>query len=102
MKILATAAVVTFISFPACAEKVAFGCQLVTQYSEDQVGYLLSEARSVIGDHETNRIYGHYVSLRSACQYDGGATRVVNVPPALRDLLAQNGVDIRRFAARRM
>ncbi|WP_159726288.1 hypothetical protein [Methylosinus sp. Ce-a6] len=100
MKIFATAAIATLISFPACAEKVAVGCQLVAQYGEDQVGYLLSEARPVIGDQETNRIYGHYVSLRAACQYDGNATRVVNVPPALRDLLAQNGVDIRRFARR--
>jgi hypothetical protein len=101
MRLPAFVAVATLLSsFPAHAEKVAIGCPLIEQYSEDQVHYLLSEARSVIGEQETGRIYGHYLGLRNACRVNGNAVRVVTVSPTLRAWLAQNGVDISLYARR--
>lgn len=98
MKIPALAALATCLSLPAYAEKVTIGCPLVAQYSENEVHYLIQEARSAVGEQEAGRIYAHYVDLRSACRVNGNAVRTVTVSPTLRDWLAQNGVDIRRFA----
>lgn len=100
MKRATIIAAMILMSFPAFAEKVVIGCPLVAQYSEDQVVYLLNEARSIIGEQETGRIYGHYIGLRGACQRDANAVRVVAVSATLRDFLAQNGVDITRYARR--
>lgn len=100
MKIPALAALATCLSLPAYAEKVTIGCPLVSQYSENEVHYLIQEARSAVGEQEAGRIYSHYVDLRSACRVNGNAVRTVTVSPTLRDWLAQNGVDIRRFARR--
>lgn len=97
MKLPALVIAAALLSSPVHAEKVTIGCPLVTQYSEDQVNYLLNEARSVIGVQETGRIYSHYLNLKSACQGNYNAVRVVTVSPTLREWLAQNGVDIRRL-----
>lgn len=98
MKLPALVTVAALLSFPAHAEKVTIGCPLVTQYSEGQVHYLLNEVRSVVGEQEAGRIYGHYISLRSACRVNDNAVRTVTVSPTLRTWLAQNGVDLRQFA----
>jgi hypothetical protein len=100
MKLPALAVLATCLSLPAYAEKVTIGCPLVTQYSENEVNYLIGEARSAVGEQEAGRIYAHYLDLRSACRVNDGAVRTVTVSPTLRDWLAQNGVDIRRFARR--
>ncbi|MBY6240788.1 hypothetical protein [Methylosinus sp. Sm6] len=100
MKLPALAALATCLSLPAYAEKVTIGCPLVAQYSESEVHYLLNEVRLVVGDQEAGRIYAHYLDLRNACRVNGAAVRTVTVSPTLRSWLAQNGVDIRRFARR--
>jgi hypothetical protein len=100
MRLPVLAALGTLLSLPAHAEKVTIGCPLVTEYSVDQVYYLLNEVRSALGEQEAGRIYAHYVDLRSACQRDGNAQRVVSVSPHLREWLAQNGVDVRQLARR--
>lgn len=98
MRFPALAIAATIISSPVHAENVTIGCPLVAQYSEDQVHSLLSEVRSVVGEQEAGRIYAKYVSLKSACRADYNAVRVVTVSPTLRNWLAQNGVDIKKFA----
>ncbi|ATQ68417.1 MULTISPECIES: hypothetical protein [Methylosinus] len=100
MKLPALAALATCLSLPAYAEKVTIGCPLVAQYSDNDINYLIGEVRSVVGDQEAGRIYAHYLDLRNACRVNGDAVRTVTVSPTLRDWLAQNGVDIRRFARR--
>ncbi|PWB84223.1 MAG: hypothetical protein C3F11_02585 [Methylocystaceae bacterium] len=94
----ALAIAAALLSSSVHAETVAIGCPLVAQYSEDQVRYLLNEVRSVVGEQEAGRIYSKYVGLKSACRADYNAVRVVSVSPTLRDWLAQNGVDIKKFA----
>jgi hypothetical protein len=98
MKIPALAAAAALLSTPALAESVTIGCPLVAQYSQEQVDYLLNEARSIIGEREAGRIYSKYIGLKNDCRVNYRAVRVVTVSPMLRDWLAQNGVDIRRFA----
>ncbi|HEY8262265.1 MAG TPA: hypothetical protein VIG55_13710 [Methylosinus sp.] len=100
MKLPALAVLATCISVPAHAEKVTIGCPLVSQYSEGDINYLMQEVRSVVGDQEAGRIYAHYLDLRNACRVDGNAVRTMTVSPTLRDWLAQNGVDIRRYSRR--
>jgi hypothetical protein len=100
MKLPALAVLATLVSLPAHAERVTIGCPLVTQYSESEINYLLQEVRSVVGEQEAGRIYAHYLDLRNACRVDGNAVRTVTVSPTLRDWLAQNGVDIRRYSRR--
>lgn len=97
MRLPALAIAAALLSTPVHAENLAIGCPLLAQYSDSQVHYLLGEARSIIGEQETSRIYSKYVSLKSACQVDQRAVRVVSVSPTLRNWLAQNGVDIRSF-----
>lgn len=97
MRLPALAIAAALLSTPVHAENIAIGCPLLAEYSDDQVHYLLGEARSIIGDQETSRIYSKYVSLKSACRANTNAVRVVSVSPTLRNWLAQNGVDIRRF-----
>jgi len=86
------------ISSTAYANNVVIGCQLINMYSESDVNMLLTKARSVIGDHEVNQIYGRYVVLKNACQTNSNASSVVPVSTTLRNWLAQNGVNISRFA----
>lgn len=97
MRLSALALTLALVSSPAMAENIVIGCPLVKQYSEFQVNMLLSQARSVIGENETNRIYSKYVGLKSECRANGAASRVVAVSPALRQFLAQSGVDVRSF-----
>lgn len=98
MRLPALAIAAVLLSSPVRAETVTIGCPMLAQYSEGQVHSLLNEVRSVVGEQEAGRIYSKYVSLKSACRADYNAVRVVSVSPALREWLAQNGVDIRKFA----
>jgi hypothetical protein len=84
------------ISSTAYANNVVVGCQLMGRYSESDVHMLLAKARSVIGDHEVNQIYGRYIGLRNACQTNSNASSVVPVSATLRNWLAENGVNIGR------
>jgi len=98
MRLSALAIAVALVSSPACAENIVIGCPLIKQYSDFQVNLMLDQARAVIGDQETNRIHNRYVSLRSECQANNNASRVLAVSTTLRNWLSQNGVDIKRFA----
>ncbi len=84
------------ISSTAYANNIVVGCQLMNRYSESDVNMLLAKARSVIGDHEVNQIYGRYIGLRNACQTNSNASSVVPVSTTLRNWLAGNGVNIGR------
>ncbi len=97
MKLPALGLAAALIASPAYAENVVIGCPLVQQYSEDQVHYLLNQARAVISEQEVGKIYQRYVSLKSACQANASASRVVFVSPTLRSWLAQNGVDVAKI-----
>ena len=98
MKLPALVIASMLISSTAYANNVVIGCQLINMYSEFDVNMLLTKARSVIGDHEVNQIYGRYVVLKNACQTNSNASSVVPVSTTLRNWLAQNGVNISRFA----
>ncbi len=98
MKLPALVIASMLISSTAYANNVVIGCQLINMYSESDVNKLLTKARSVIGDHEVNQIYGRYVVLKNACQTNSNASSVVPVSTTLRNWLAQNGVNISRFA----
>ena len=98
MRPFALALALTLVSSSAFAETVVVGCSLVKQYSDFQVGMLLDQARSAIGDKEAAKISAKYQSLKSECRVNDNASRAVAVPPALRQMLAENGVDIRSFA----
>ena len=96
MKLPALVIASMLISSTAYANNVVIGCQLMNMYSESDVNMLLAKARSVIGDHEVNQIYGRYVGLKNACQTNSNASSVVPVSATLRNWLAQNGVNISR------
>ena len=98
MKLPALVIASMLISSTAYANNVVIGCQLINMYSESDVNMLLTKARSVIGDHEVNQIYGRYVVLKNACQTNSNASSVVPVSTTLRNWLAENGVNISRFA----
>lgn len=100
LKLSALAILMAVVASPARAESVVIGCPLIEQYSEDQVHSLLSQARAVLSEQEIGKIYHKYVSLRSDCQVNGAARRVVQVSPTLRSWLAENGVDIRTLGNR--
>jgi CRP-like cAMP-binding protein len=97
MKLPTLAIAAALLSSPAYAESLTIGCPLIKQYSEDQVNYLLNQARSVISEQEVGKIYYRYVSLKNECLANSNASRVVPVSATLRDWLAQNGVDIRKI-----
>ena len=96
MKIPALVVASILVSSTAYANNVVVGCQLMNRYSESDVSMLLTKARSVIGDHEVNQIYGRYVVLKNACQTNSNASSVVPVSTTLRNWLAENGVNIGR------
>jgi len=98
MKLPALVIASMLISSTAYANNVVIGCQLINMYSESDVNMLLTKARSVIGDHEVSQIYGRYIVLRNACQTNSNASSVVPVSATLGNWLAQNGVNIGRFA----
>jgi len=95
MKLHALAVTTALIASPACADSLKISCPLVQQYSEGQVNYLLNQARSVVGDQEVGKIYHKYVGLKNECLVNGNAFRIVPVTAALREWLAQNGVDVK-------
>jgi hypothetical protein len=84
---------------PAYAGNIVIGCPLVKQYSESQVNMLLSQARTVVSEQEVGKIYNRYVSLKTACQTNGSASRIVPISTALGNWLAQNGVDVKKLAS---
>ena len=96
MKLPALVIASMLISSTAYANNIVVGCQLMNRYSESDVSMLLAKARSVIGDHEVNQIYGRYIGLRNACQTNSSASSVVPVSATLRNWLAENGVNIGR------
>jgi hypothetical protein len=97
MKLPALAMAAALFAFPASAENIMIACPLVQQYSEDQVSYLLNQARSVISEQEVGKIYHRYLSLKNACHANAKAYQVVFVSPTLRSWLAQNGVDMSKI-----
>lgn len=98
MRPIALALTLALVSSSAMAETVVVGCPLVQQYSDFQVNMLLGQAREAIGDGEAAKIEAKYHSLKSECRTNSKASRAVAVPPALRQLLADNGIDIRGVA----
>jgi len=82
------------LSTAAHAENIIIGCPVVYKFSEFEVNTLLSEARSVLPEHEVGGIYARYLALKSACRTNPAATRSVAVSGGLRSLLAQHGVDV--------
>jgi hypothetical protein len=87
-------AAATLISSAASADTLKISCPLVRQYNETQVNFLLSQARSAIGEQEVGKIYTKYVGLKSECLVNNNAFRTVPVTAALRNWLNQNGVNI--------
>ena len=81
----------------AYADSITIGCQLLSKYSDSDVGTLLNHARSVINEQEIGKIYYKYVTLKNACQTNANASRVVPVSAGLRNWLAQNGIDVNRL-----
>jgi hypothetical protein len=82
---------------PSFAGKLVIGCSLIKDYSELQVNLMLNQARLAVGETEATRLHGKYVSLRSECQNNVSASRVVQVSPALTAWLTQSGVDLRKL-----
>jgi len=95
MKLYALAFVIALVSSSASADSLKISCPLVRQYSEAQVNMLLSQARAVVGDQEVGKIYYKYVGLKNECLVNSNAFRVVPVTAALKNWLAQNGVDMK-------
>ena len=97
MKRTAFALFFLLISSAASADNIVVGCPLLNKYSDTEVRTLLGEVRSVLSDKEVGTIYSRYLSLRSACQTDAKASRVLPVSEKLRNWLAQYGVDVRQL-----
>jgi hypothetical protein len=97
MKRTAFALFFLLISSAAYADNIVVGCPLLNKYSDNDVRTLLGEVRSVLSDKEVGTIYSRYLSLRSACQTDTKASRVLPVSEKLRSWLAQYGVDVRQL-----
>jgi hypothetical protein len=100
MKRTAIALFFLLISSAAHADNIVVGCPLLDKYSDTDVRTLLSEARSVLSDREVGTIYSRYLALRSACQTNANASRVLPVSEKLRNWLAQYGVDVRQLGRR--
>src|SRR3974390_2648990 len=100
MKRTALALFFALISSAACADKIVVGCPLLEKYSDSDVRTLLGEVRSVLSEKEVGTIWSRSLSLRSACQSDPNASRVLPVSENLRNWLAQYGVDVRQLGRR--
>jgi hypothetical protein len=97
MKRTALALFFLLISSAAHAENIVVGCPLLSKYSDSDVRTLLNEVRSVLSEKEVGTIYSRYLSLRSACQTNSSASRVLPVSDRLRSWLAQYGVDVKQL-----
>lgn len=97
MKRTALAILFLLVSSAAHSENVVVGCPLLSKYSDSDVRTLLGEVRSVLSDKEVGTIWSRYLSLRSACQTNSNASRVLPVSDKLRNWLAQYGVDVRQL-----
>ena len=97
MKSIALAIAIALLSSAAYADNVVIGCPLLKKYGDGDVNMMLTQARSVVNEREIGQIYARYLSLKSACQTNARASRVVPVSPVLRGWLAQNGIDISRL-----
>jgi hypothetical protein len=91
---------ILLISSAAHADNIVVGCPLLEKYSDSDVRMLLSEVRSVLSDKEVGTIWSRYLSLRSACETNSNASRVLPVSERLRNWLAQYGVDVRQLGRR--
>jgi len=100
MKRTALALFFLIISSVAHADNIVVGCPLLEKYSDSDVRTLLSEVRSVLSDKEVGMIWSRYLSLRSACETNSNASRVLPVSEKLRNWLAQYGVDVRQLGRR--
>jgi len=100
MKRTALALFLLLISSAAYADNIVVGCPLLDRYSDSDVRMLLGEVRSVLSDKEVGTIWSRYLSLRSACQTNASASRVLPVSEKLRSWLAQYGVDVRQLGRR--
>ncbi len=94
MKLPVLAVAALLVSSSAHADNIVVGCPLIKKYDQSSVNYLLSQARSVIGEQEVGKIYSRYVALKQACQTNSKASGVVPVSATLRNWLSQQGVNI--------
>ena len=85
-------------AMPATAQDVRIGCSLVQQYGGAEVSAMLEQVRSTVGESEANTLHAKYVGLKNDCSSNLSASRVVHLSPAMHRLLAENGVNVHRFA----
>ncbi len=86
------------ISTPIYAQKLLISCVLVKQHSGTEVKMLLDQARSTVGDQEANSLHAKYIGLKSDCQSNEKASRVVHISAAMNRLLDEYGVNVRSYA----
>jgi len=72
----------------AHAETRVFGCDFVKRHSQTEALAALSYARQTVGSAQASSLYGAYVGLKSDCQSNPGAKRVVNLSPAVVAVIA--------------
>jgi hypothetical protein len=81
-------------SWPANAQELRVGCDLVRQYNDAEVKMLLQRVRSTVGDGEANALHDKYVGLRNDCRSNQKAFRVVRLSEAMQKLLDEYGVHV--------
>lgn len=81
----------------AAAQDLRIGCSLVRQYDSSEVGLVIEQVRSSVGESEANTLHAKYVGLKNDCSSNQKAFRMVRLSPAMNRLLNEYGVDVRRF-----
>jgi hypothetical protein len=81
-------------SWPASAQELRVGCELIRQYDDAEVNMVLERVRSTFGDGEANALHDKYVGLRSDCRSNQKAFRVVRLSAAMQKLLDEYGVHV--------
>jgi hypothetical protein len=74
----------------AHAEKRTFTCHFANSHTHGEAYSALSYARLTVGSAQASSLYSAFVSLKSECQSNPSAKRVVNLSPEVVAMIAEN------------